>query len=99
MSLIHSEFMLKNKTAQRLYHEYVEGLPIIDYHCHISPELMAKDHRFKNATELFLGGNHYKWRLMRTNGMQCLCWTRISEASPVRHSSALVGTLSIGNCS
>ena len=69
MSFIHSEFMLKNKAAQKLYHEFAEGLPIIDYHCHISPEVMANDHRFKNATELFLGGDHYKWRLMRTNGI------------------------------
>ena len=69
MSFIRNDFMLKNKTAQRLYHEYAEGLPIIDYHCHISPKMMADDHRFQNATELFLGGDHYKWRLMRTNGI------------------------------
>lgn len=69
MSFIHSDFMLKNKTAQKLFHEFAEGLPIIDYHCHISPEMMARDHRFRNATELFLGGDHYKWRLMRTNGI------------------------------
>ncbi len=69
MAFIHSDFMLKNKTAQKLYHEFAEGLPIIDYHCHLSPEVMAKDHRFRNATELFLGGDHYKWRQMRTNGI------------------------------
>ena len=69
MSFIHSEFMLKNKTAQKLYHEFAENLPIIDYHCHLSPEIIAKDHKFRNATELFLGGDHYKWRLMRTNGV------------------------------
>jgi len=69
MSFIGPEFMLKNKTAQRLYHEYAENLPIIDYHCHISPEKMANDYRFKNAAELFLGGDHYKWRLMRANGI------------------------------
>ncbi len=69
MGLIHSEFMLKNKAGQKLYHEFAEQLPIIDYHCHLSPEMIANDHRFKNATELFLGGDHYKWRLMRTNGI------------------------------
>ena len=69
MGFIHSEFMLKNKAAQKLYHEFAEQLPIIDYHCHLSPEMIANDHRFCNATELFLGGDHYKWRLMRTNGI------------------------------
>ena len=69
MSFVCSEFMLENKTAQKLYHEFAEDLPIIDYHCHLSPEVVAKDHRFRNATELFLGGDHYKWRLMRTNGI------------------------------
>ena len=69
MAFIHSEFMLKNRTAQKLYHEFAEHLPIIDYHCHLSPAVMAKDHRFRSAAELFLGGDHYKWRLMRTNGI------------------------------
>lgn len=68
MSFITPDFMLKNKTGQKLYHEYAEHLPIIDYHCHILPERMAKDYQFRNATELFLGRDHYKWRLMRTNG-------------------------------
>jgi len=69
MSLIHPDFMLKNDTAKRLYHEFAENLPIIDYHCHLSPKMIAEDHRFANASELFLGGDHYKWRLMRTNGI------------------------------
>ena len=69
MSFIHKDFMLKNKTAQKLYHEYAENLPIIDYHCHIPVEKIANDYRFKNAADLFLGGDHYKWRLMRTNGI------------------------------
>lgn len=69
MRFIHPDFMLKNKSGQRLYHEFAEQLPIIDYHCHLSPEMIANDHRFRNATELFLGGDHYKWRLMRTNGV------------------------------
>ncbi|MBE6646733.1 MAG: glucuronate isomerase [Ruminococcaceae bacterium] len=68
MSFITNEFMLKNKTAVELY-EHVKDLPIIDYHCHISPKMIAENHKFKNAYELFLGGDHYKWRQMRTNGV------------------------------
>jgi len=68
MSFITNDFMLKNKTAVELY-EYVKDLPIIDYHCHISPKMIAENYKFKNAYELFLGGDHYKWRQMRTNGI------------------------------
>lgn len=70
MNLINDNFMLKNPTAKRLYHYYAEKMPIIDYHCHLSPEEIASDHVFKNATELFLGGDHYKWRLMRAAGVE-----------------------------
>ena len=69
MGIINENFMLKNKTAEKLYHEFAEGLPIIDYHCHLSPQMIAEDYRFKNAYELFLGGDHYKWRQMRSNGI------------------------------
>ena len=68
MSFINDKFMLKNDTAIELY-EAVKDLPIIDYHCHISPKMIAENYKFKNATELFLGGDHYKWRQMRTNGV------------------------------
>ena len=68
MSFINDDFMLKTKTARELY-ESVKDLPIIDYHCHISPKMIAENHQFKNAYELFLGGDHYKWRQMRTNGV------------------------------
>ena len=68
MSFINDNFMLKNETAKRLYAE-VKDLPIIDYHCHISPKMIAENYKFKNAYELFLGGDHYKWRQMRTNGI------------------------------
>ena len=68
MSFINDDFMLKNKTAKELY-EHVKDLPIIDYHCHISPKMIAENYQFKNAFELFLGGDHYKWRQMRTNGV------------------------------
>ena len=69
MGIINDTFMLKNKTAQTLYHDYAKDLPIIDYHCHLSPKMIAEDYRFKNAYELFLGGDHYKWRQMRSNGI------------------------------
>ena len=68
MSFINDNFMLKNDVAKALYNE-VKDLPIIDYHCHISPKMIAENYKFKNAYELFLGGDHYKWRQMRTNGV------------------------------
>lgn len=63
------EFMLTNETASMLYHKYAQNLPIIDYHCHLSPEMMYKDEQFKNITQIFLGGDHYKWRYMRSCGL------------------------------
>ena len=68
MGIITERFMLKNDTSFLLY-EMVKDLPIVDYHCHLSPEMIARDHQFRNATDLFLGGDHYKWRQMRTNGI------------------------------
>ncbi len=68
MRFMDESFMLKNKTAKKIY-SAVEALPIIDYHCHISAKMIADNHKFKNAYELFLGGDHYKWRQMRTNGI------------------------------
>ncbi len=63
-------FLLKNKTAEKLYHDYAEAMPIIDYHCHLNPKEIAEDKRYKNITELWLGGDHYKWRAMRSNGIE-----------------------------
>ena len=68
MSFITENFMLKTETARRLY-EMVKDLPIIDYHCHLSPKMIAENYKFRNAYDLFLGGDHYKWRQMRTNGI------------------------------
>lgn len=62
-------FLLGTETAQELYHEYAKTLPIIDYHCHLNPQLVAEDYRFRSITELWLGGDHYKWRAMRSNGV------------------------------
>lgn len=63
-------FLLQTPTAQSLYHNHVKDLPIIDYHCHLDPKLIAEDYRFKNITDLWLSGDHYKWRLMRANGVE-----------------------------
>ncbi len=68
MGIINDGFMLKSECARKLY-DMVKELPIIDYHCHLSPKMIAEDYKFKNITELFLGGDHYKWRQMRTNGI------------------------------
>lgn len=68
-------FMLHSGTAQRLYHTYAEGMPILDYHCHISPKEIALDRRFENLAQVWLGGDHYKWRLMRANGVEERCIT------------------------
>ena len=64
------DFLLSTPTARRLYTDYAAGMPIIDYHCHVSPREIYEDKRFENITELWLGGDHYKWRLMRSNGVE-----------------------------
>lgn len=62
-------FLLQNRTAERLYHEYAKDLPIIDFHCHLDPSEIANDRRFENMTRIWLNGDHYKWRAMRANGI------------------------------
>jgi glucuronate isomerase len=62
-------FLLQTETAQKLYHEYAAKMPIFDYHCHINPKDIAEDRRFNSITEIWLAGDHYKWRGMRTNGV------------------------------
>ena len=69
MSFINKSFMLQNDTAKHLYREYAKDQPIIDYHCHIDPREIYEDKRFENITELWLGADHYKWRLVRSNGV------------------------------
>ncbi len=63
-------FLLHTPTAQKLYHEHAAPMPIIDYHCHLDPQMVADDHRFRSLTEIWLGGDHYKWRAMRANGVE-----------------------------
>ena len=64
------DFLLSTETARHLFHDYAEGLPIIDYHCHLSPQEIAEDAKFENITQVWLGGDHYKWRQMRSNGVE-----------------------------
>ncbi|MDD5260387.1 MAG: glucuronate isomerase [Methylacidiphilales bacterium] len=68
-TLIHPDFLLENKTARRLYHEVAAELPIIDYHCHLPPADIAADRRFANLYDIWLEGDHYKWRALRSNGI------------------------------
>ena len=68
-NFLDENFLLKTKTAQRLYHEYASSMPIIDYHCHLPQQHIAEDKQYKNLTEIWLNGDHYKWRALRTNGI------------------------------
>ena len=63
------DFLLSTETAKKLYHEYAENMPIIDYHCHLSPKEIAENKPFRNISHLFLGGDHYKWRFMASMGV------------------------------
>lgn len=97
MSFINDSFMLKNDTARLLYEKYAKGMPIIDYHCHISPREIYEDKRFSSITEIWLGGDHYKWRLIRSNGVPESEIT--GECDPkvkFRHFAAIL-TKAIGN--
>ena len=64
------DFILQTETAKKLYHDYAAMVPIIDYHCHINPKEIAEDRRFDNITQVWLGGDHYKWRFMRSCGVE-----------------------------
>lgn len=64
------DFILESETAKILFHNYADKMPIVDYHCHLSPKEIWEDRRFNNITEVWLGGDHYKWRLMRANGVE-----------------------------
>ena len=94
MSFIHEDFLLHTKTARRLYHQFAEDQPILDYHCHLPPKDVAENRRFQNLFEIWLEGDHYKWRAMRANGVaesQCtgdalpyekyLAWARTVPAT------------------
>ena len=69
MSFISPDFLLESDAARTLYHTYAAPEPILDYHCHLPPNLIASDHRFADLAEIWLAGDHYKWRAMRANGV------------------------------
>ena len=68
-SFLSDDFLLKNKFSQRLYHAYAKDLPIIDYHNHLPPAEIASNRKFENISSIWLAGDHYKWRAMRTLGI------------------------------
>lgn len=72
---IHEDFLLTTEAARELYHDYAEIMPIIDYHCHVPPKQIAENTQFKTITEIWLGGDHYKWRAMRAVGVDEDCIT------------------------
>jgi len=69
MKFMDENFMLNSETAKQLYFDYAKDMPIFDYHCHLNPKEVAENKRFKNITEVWLGGDHYKWRAMRSCGI------------------------------
>ncbi|HVV03278.1 MAG TPA: glucuronate isomerase [Puia sp.] len=68
-NFLDEDFLLNTKASQQLYHDYAKDMPIIDYHCHLPPQQIAADHQFENLTQVWQYGDHYKWRAMRTNGV------------------------------
>jgi len=70
MGFITEDFLLQGKTARRLFHDHAESLPILDFHCHLPPREIAENRRFHNLTEIWLDGDHYKWRAMRADGVR-----------------------------
>ncbi|MDI9877964.1 glucuronate isomerase [Flectobacillus longus] len=68
-NFLDDNFLLQTETARTLFHEYAKQMPIIDYHCHLPPDQIAEDKSFENLAQIWLYGDHYKWRAMRTNGI------------------------------
>ncbi len=91
MKFIHEDFLLGTQTARRLFHEFAESEPILDYHCHLPPRDVAENRRFNNLFEIWLEGDHYKWRALRTNGVPERCIT--GDASPFEKFQAWAATV------
>ena len=91
------DFLLSTPTARSLYHQYAKDLPIVDYHCHVIPREIYEDKHFANITELWLGGDHYKWRLMRSNGVEESCITGDAPAREKFQQFAQTLPKAIGN--
>ena len=79
IQFLSDDFLLDTPTARELYHGHAAPMPIIDYHCHLCPREVAEDHRFRSITELWLGGDHYKWRAMRANALHHGLRLRLGE--------------------
>ena len=88
---IHEDFLLGTRAARRLYHEFAEPEPILDYHCHLSPREIAENRQFKNLFEIWLEGDHYKWRAMRANGVPERFCT--GDATPLEKFKAWAATV------
>ena len=102
MAFINDDFLLSTKTARRLYSKYAEAEPIFDYHCHIPPKDIAEDRQFKNLFEIWLEGDHYKWRAMRSNGSNFTSVLQLVQAMgvrPARYCSTKGRTTRCSNCS
>lgn len=96
-SFIHDDFLLQSDAARQLYHHHAKGEPIYDYHCHLPPALILNNHQFGDLAEIWLGGDHYKWRAMRANGTPERFCT--GEASPREKFEAWCATVphTLGN--
>jgi len=91
MPFIHENFLLGTRTARELYHKFAADEPVFDYHCHISPKDIAENRQFKNLFEIWLEGDHYKWRAMRSNGVaEAYC---TGAATPLEKFKAWAGTV------
>ena len=91
MGFITENFLLQSDTARYLYKKYASGQPILDYHCHLSPKDLAENRRFHNLFEIWLEGDHYKWRAMRANGVPERYCT--GDADPYQKFMAWAGTV------
>ncbi len=91
MKFIHDDFLLQTRAAARLYHQFAEAEPIFDYHCHLSPRDIAANRQFANLFEIWLEGDHYKWRAMRANGVPERCCT--GTAAPFEKFQAWAATV------
>ena len=90
-AFLDEHFLLHNSTAQKLYHDYAKEMPVIDYHCHLPPQQIAEDKQFENITQVWLYGDHYKWRAMRTNGVdESYCTGHKSDAEKFKQWAATV---------
>ncbi len=96
---LNEDFLLENDTAKYLYHNHAAKMPIIDYHCHINPEEIASDRKYDNITQVWLGGDHYKWRAMRCNGVAEKDITGSKDTDPYKTFEKWANTLpqAIGN--